>query len=153
MKNNMKALLLFLFISTNAVSQQLYRHTFSGGFATSNNGVSLVGESFNRTITVNNVTIHESILYQIASATLTDDDLDINTIISIYPNPVSEILYIKSNDFSNLEYSLYDILGNRIFSKYEGSSINVQNLQAGMYVLNIYDKSQQRRTTFKFIKK
>lgn len=153
MKNNMKALLLFLFMTLNGFSQQLYRYTFSGGYATSDNGISLVGETFNRTNTVNNVTINESILYQIAGATLTNDDLDIDTNISIYPNPVSEILYIKSNDFSNLEYSLYDVLGNRIFSKYQGSSLNVQTLQAGMYVLSIYDKAQQRRITLKFIKK
>lgn len=153
MKNNIITLLLFLFISVNAMSQQLYRYTFSGGYATSDNGISLVGETFNRTNTVNNITINESILYQIAGETLTDDDFDIDTNISIYPNPVSETLYIKSNDFSNLDYSLYDILGNRIVSKYQGSSINVQTLQAGLYVLSIYDKSQQRRLTFKFIKK
>ena len=140
-------------MTLNGFSQQLYRYTFSGGYATSDNGISLVGETFNRTNTVNNVTINESILYQIAGVTLTNDDLDIDTNISIYPNPVSEILYIKSNDFSNLEYSLYDVLGNRIFSKYQGSSLNVQTLQAGMYVLSIYDKAQQRRITLKFIKK
>ena len=73
----MKATVLFLFFSVNCISQQLYRQTFSGGYTTSANGKSLIGEVFNRNYSDGNLTVGESILYQIALLnTLSIDDVN-----------------------------------------------------------------------------
>lgn len=64
-----------------------------------------------------------------------DSFLDSN--FTIYPNPVTDILNVKSNTtFENLIFELNDINGRTL---YNGSSdaINMSGFNAGIYVLNI----------------
>ena len=63
--------------------------------------------------------------------------------ISIYPNPVQNLLYVKSEDES--EYQIYDLDGRCLF-RGKGSTIDVSSLKTGTYLLQINSQ------TFKFIK-
>jgi len=60
--------------------------------------------------------------------------LDQNNQIFIYPNPVSDILYIKSDNIQLVE--IYDLTG-RLLIKEALSSINVNNLKPGMYIVKV----------------
>jgi hypothetical protein len=56
--------------------------------------------------------------------------------IDIFPNPTSDILYIKS--FLNIEQLyLFDITGKLVLSQSETKQINIKNLPKGMYVVKV----------------
>jgi len=67
--------------------------------------------------------------------------------ISIYPNPVSEILYIQG--LSNpTKISVYNMLGMLVLSKTTSSEINVDNLQSGVYIVKITNEQKEMVTRF-----
>jgi hypothetical protein len=71
--------------------------------------------------------------------------------ISIYPNPVKDILYFQSS--STIEQvSIYDISG-RMFKQFANSSseINISNLASGIYLLKI--RTEEGETVQKIIKR
>ena len=61
--------------------------------------------------------------------------IDDFSIINLYPNPVTNNLYIKTLN-ENLYYSLYDLKGRKIYSTNE-KIIPMENLSNGIYVLRI----------------
>jgi hypothetical protein len=71
--------------------------------------------------------------------------------ISIYPNPVTNQLNFKGTYNSDLEVSVFDVLGKRIINSTVkfGESLDVSKLNNGIYIIkfNNYDN------TFKFVKK
>lgn len=70
--------------------------------------------------------------------------------LSIYPNPTTEILNIKTLD-KVLEVSIFDISGKQINTKIVNGQINVNSLLKGNYILRIVtDKATYQE---KFIKK
>ena len=81
-------------------------------------------------------------------STLNIEELEGNS-ISIYPNPVSEIIYIKSNlELTKIE--LFDILGKRVLTTNNTDKVNVTNLKTGVYFLKI--QSSKGQITKKIIK-
>ncbi|AZA83845.1 hypothetical protein C1637_13570 [Chryseobacterium lactis] len=70
--------------------------------------------------------------------------------VSIYPNPVSDVLQIRaSSDIKNI--SVTDISGKMINVKLDGDKVDVRNLPSGNYILTI--ETKEGKTTNKFIKK
>ncbi len=65
-----------------------------------------------------------------------DQDAMLN--ISIYPNPTFSLLFIEGNH-SELEVSLFDILGNMVHQQKVMSELDISNLPEGLYVLKILD--------------
>ena len=58
--------------------------------------------------------------------------------ISIYPNPVNDILNIKSKDNQKVSFVIIDINGREIISKTSNdNNINVSNLKKGIYFVKI----------------
>jgi len=74
---------------------------------------------------------------------------------AIYPNPATTILNIENNDVIITNISIYDISGRLVYSNKsitsEVSNINIQNLNEGIYFINIMDE-QDRILTKRFIK-
>jgi len=70
--------------------------------------------------------------------------------LKIYPNPVSNELFIESTNAFNDRFSVYNLLGKELLkgSVNNDSSINVTTLKKGMYFLKLANSN----TTFKFIK-
>lgn len=73
-----------------------------------------------------------------------------NSVLNIYPNPVSGELYVfSSNTIDRLE--VYDILGNRWLDEdWSGSFIDVSGLAVGTYVLRVIEDAESR--TIRFIR-
>lgn len=69
--------------------------------------------------------------------------------LAIYPNPVSEILNIQTED-EVLQVTVYDILGKSINVTVNDNQINVSDLIKGMYIINIV--TDKATYTQKFIK-
>lgn len=72
--------------------------------------------------------------------------------LSIYPNPVKNVINIKTNsNIKNKIASVFDINGKRVLNKkIQENILNVDNLQSGVYILRI--ESQGKSISRKFIK-
>jgi len=73
--------------------------------------------------------------------------------VSIYPNPVEKALYINSRNRTLDKVVLVDLTGRifRIEEDFNGSSLDVSNLAAGMYILKV--QVDEQVYVFKFTKK
>ena len=70
-----------------------------------------------------------------------------NNAVSVFPNPVLDVLYIDSN-VSNV--SIYNLVGAKVIDIDESNSIDISNLVNGTYVAVITDGINT--STSKFIK-
>ena len=73
---------------------------------------------------------------------------------TIFPNPTSEVLFIRTSRFENVTYTLYDTKGKLILQdklSAEQTPIQVSQLAAGSYSL-ILNKQTQNLKTFKLVK-
>ncbi len=68
--------------------------------------------------------------------------------ISLYPNPVKDVLHITSD--ANLQHSIFNVLGQKIVS-FTQNEFDVSSLENGMYILQSKDKNNTIKT-HKFIK-
>lgn len=137
----MKNILIILYIaSTFGYSQQLYRQTFSAGVTTTQNGISMPGEAFNKVYTINEITIGESILYMVFHQNTLSNNLAVHSEITIYPNPVTDKLYIKGIENSKTTVTLYDYSGKQIIQKtLLNDYLDTDNLSAGIYILELHN--------------
>ena len=69
--------------------------------------------------------------------------------ISIYPNPTSDIVYIEGN-YSQLKAVVYDILGKQVINKSVTNSIDISQLEKGVYILQLSDGA--KLTTQRIVK-
>jgi len=74
-------------------------------------------------------------------------------VVSLYPNPVSDVLHISSSS-DGLRYTLYSILGKPlrqgILPPYQSVTINMSGLPIGVYMLHYTSNGVER--TRKIIK-
>ena len=83
------------------------------------------------------------------NATLSVEPIEINDFVKVYPNPVTDYLFIKSN--LNYQSTLYNVAGQRVMQS-NAKTLNVVDLPSGVYLLQL--KSDNNSTsTFKIIKK
>lgn len=71
--------------------------------------------------------------------------------IEVYPNPASDVLYMKSLQGETVEYSIFNVLGQMVTSGSSNGSISVAGLEKGLYFLQI--KGEKLLETFKFVVK
>ncbi|MCW3126212.1 MAG: C-terminal target protein [Bacteroidetes bacterium] len=71
-------------------------------------------------------------------------------VISIYPNPVTQMLTIKT-DQEILVADIYDAAGRKVMSSAKNKSIDVSSLEAGMYVVKVNTTHDMQSVT-KFVK-
>ena len=71
--------------------------------------------------------------------------------LQVYPNPVSDILHIKSLPYENVDYSIFDVLGRMVAAGSTDGTISVAELEKGIYVLQI--KGEKQIETAKFVVK
>ena len=67
----------------------------------------------------------------------------------IYPNPTSDIVHIEGN-YSQLNVVVYDILGKQVMNKPITNSIDISQLEKGIYILQLSDGA--KLTTQRIIK-
>lgn len=82
-----------------------------------------------------------------------------NITITIYPNPVNDVINIEVN--GNYTIQLYDLVGQQVNidaleSNYLGStkkvSYNIQNLTKGIYFVKVVDEQNKTQKMIKFNK-
>jgi hypothetical protein len=79
-----------------------------------------------------------------------------NKNLTIYPNPFTEDLYIESNLEKNYILTVYNLLGNKVYSEKVNQSnktINLSNLKSGIYFIKINSIDGNLHFIKKIIKK
>lgn len=71
--------------------------------------------------------------------------------IEVYPNPASDVLYMKSLPLTTAYYSIFNVLGQEIASGTTNGNISVAGLQNGVYFLQV--KGEGILETTKFVVK
>ncbi len=56
--------------------------------------------------------------------------------VQIYPNPTSESIHVSSNN-EIIGIEIYNLLGQKILSTSSSKEINIQNLEKGIYLVNV----------------
>ena len=132
----------------------------SGGNATGSSGsVSYtVGQVLYNTISGTNGTVAQGVQqpYEISVITAIKNAEEINLQCIVYPNPTRGIvkLVIRTKDFDNLRFQLYDLNGIRIQDKKiesEETEILMDSLLPSTYFLKILSSNKEVKT-FKIIK-
>ena len=68
--------------------------------------------------------------------------------LEVYPNPVSDILYLKDLPGDRVEYSIFNVLGQEVASGLTSGSISVATLEKGIYLLQITGEDLRRTARF-----
>ena len=69
--------------------------------------------------------------------------------LEVYPNPVSDVLYLKNLPFEVVEYSIFNVLGQQVTAGSSRGTISVAGLEKGLYILQI--KGEKHLETVKFV--
>ena len=147
---------VLLFISATA-QIQIKKNCIDNGGATytieNTNIIFTLGETFVAETTNGDIHISEGFIGKDFSQTSNIENIFTKEMIDLYPNPASDILFLKSKE--NIKYiSISDITGKTIFYELLNSrnpEIKVSNLQNGLYFINI--KTNNSILTKKFIKR
>lgn len=70
--------------------------------------------------------------------------------LEVYPNPCSDVLYLKNIPSEMVDYSIYNVLGQQVATGCSDGTINVAELEKGIYFLQIRDDNVLK--TAKFIR-
>ena len=71
--------------------------------------------------------------------------------LEVYPNPVSDVLYLKSLPCKQVNYSIFNVLGQEVAMGSSCGTISVASLEKGLYFLQV--KGENLCETTKFIVK
>lgn len=84
------------------------------------------------------------------SSTLSIDDVNFLN-FTLYPNPATSLVNIKTNKKVDL-ISIYSVLGKKIITKKDTKTIDISQLNRGVYLMRVYYSNQSQSTTLRFIK-
>jgi len=150
------ASIAFLFLGLGGLHAQ-QTITTTGGEATGTGGTAsyTVGQVVYITNTGTNGSVAQGVQqpYEI-STTVGINETSINLELSVYPNPTTNYLTLKTEDNSELSYQLYDIQGKIIENKKVNSNstnISLEKQPMATYFLKV-TKNNQIIKTFKIIK-
>ena len=129
----------------------------SGGEATGTGGTSSysVGQVVYTTATGTNGSLAQGVQqpYEI-SVTIGIKETSINLELSVYPNPTTDYLTLKVDDFETLNFQLIDLQGKIIANKKVTNAttiIKMEELAKALYFLNV-TKNNKVVKSFKIIK-
>ena len=69
--------------------------------------------------------------------------------LEVYPNPVSDILYLKNLPCKTVDYTIFNALGQQVTAGSSHGTISVSGLGKGLYILQI--KAEKHLETAKFV--
>lgn len=93
----------------------------------------------------------EGIILDIIPAPLAVHETSGQPSLTVYPNPVSDVLYIKDLPGETVDYAIFNVLGQKVTSGSTHGNVSVAELEKGIYVLQI--KGEKTLKTAKFIVK
>jgi hypothetical protein len=77
-------------------------------------------------------------------STLSVEDKQLEN-LTVYPNPVNDILHIRSGEATIEKVEIYNLNGQLVKAKSNQiETINMSNLQSGMYLLKLYSNDASK---------
>ena len=93
----------------------------------------------------------EGIILNIIPTPTAVNEFSLQQPLEVYPNPVSDVLYLKNLPCETVQYSIVNVLGQEVMTGLSNGSISVAALEKGVYVLQI--KGERLLETTRFIVK
>ena len=93
-----------------------------------------------------NMTKVEGIILNIIPTSTIVNEAIAQATLEVYPNPVSEVLYIKNLPCETVEYTICNVLGQEVATGTTSGTLSVAALEQGLYVLQLKG-DEFRRTT------
>ena len=90
----------------------------------------------------------EGIILNIIPSTAAVQETAIQQQLEVYPNPVSDVLYVKNLSCETVDYAIFNVLGQKVTAGSSNGSISVAELEKGLYILQI--KGERFLETAKF---
>lgn len=152
-KNYIVLLILFFFGSVNSQNITPNVVNSSGGYIKNANH-SLewsLGELTVSTISSTSNLLTQGFFQPIANVVGTNDNAR-DFKIAYYPNPIEDILYLKTENEDVLTIKIQDLLGRLVQNSGFSQSINLQHLKTGIYNISLLDKNYQIIASFKINK-
>jgi len=118
-----------------------YNDIYTLGFTitTANAGDNVYIDNVTTTVTINGITL-----------SVNNIDYKDDASISIYPNPVQNILNVNASK-EVLKIEVFNILGQKMLSKENSSTVDISNLNKGVYITKIFQENDVISTK-RFIK-
>lgn len=159
MKTLQFSLLFICLIAFNKLSAQETIPASGGNISGNDGSVSYTVGQLTYTVYANSSgTVVQTIQqpFEILISTGIEDAKGIILECSVYPNPVTDFMVLKINNYESdrLSYQLYDMNGELLRSETISSSetsIVINNLVPSTYILKVIDNKKEIKT-FKFIK-
>lgn len=80
------------------------------------------------------------------------DDFVTGEEITVYPNPVADLLLFKTSSTRIVSLTVSDLLGRTVLEQAFASELDVQRLPGGIYFIALLDNKSRVLSTFKIIK-
>ena len=90
----------------------------------------------------------EGIILNIIPSTAAVHEFSSQQPLEVYPNPVSDVLYVKSLPCEAVDYSIFNVLGQKVAAGSSNGTISVAELEKGIYVLQIQGEKQLNTAKF-----
>ena len=155
MKKILTLAMLLIATIINAQSNQELITTSGEHFTGANAQLSWsIGEPVIETITNSNNTLTQG-FHQTNFTIANVKDFDANFMVTVFPNPTSEIINLKVEKFNKLSYQLFNLNGKLIKQStltQKSSIISVSDLAKGTYLLTLLDAETNKIKTYQIIK-
>jgi len=97
---------------------------------------------------------YNSYEYYTKNSSLSNETMEGN-LISIYPNPTSNLLYVSHSELNSLDIQITDLSGRQMYSgaMQKEVPLNVSSYAKGIYLVTVENKEANIKKTYKIIKK
>ncbi len=153
-----KTIMVGILLPLSSFGQSAEQNVLSSSGNHYNNGVVqmsyTMGEPVVETVSNSSNTLTQG-FHQTSWNFLGVEDLNSDLIVTVFPNPVGDALTIKTEQYDNLSYQLFDENGKLIF---EGNLLNSEtflntsDLQPAAYSLRILNNQLEMVKLFKLLK-
>lgn len=152
-----RKLLFTLLFSVMCIGAQAQFHDVvaaSGAYFKQSTGsiTHTIGEVVTHTLTASGQYLTQGFLQGKAVIVAVDDFPDFA--MSVFPNPVRDLLVMQVESLKDMQYTLHDVTGvliQRGLVKNERTEIDFSHLSPAVYILRVFDNNQQIRV-FQIVK-
>ena len=155
----MKKIIFFLFVSAVGYTQSISKQVIGTAGKTQTNSNLKVswttGEPVVGLMTAGGNQLGNGYYPAMDLQALSIDDVTLNVEIMLYPNPVSQSLYVSHPELNSFGIQIVDLNGKQVYSGTisKDQPLDVSNYSQGMYLITIENKEANKKNTYKIIKK
>ena len=154
----MKHLIIILLVTTFGYSQSISKQVIGTAGSTQSNSDLKVswttGEPVVGLMTAGGNQLGNGYYPAMDLKTLKIEDNALDLQVKIYPNPISQMLYVSHPELNSFAIQISDLNGKQIYSgtMNKEQPLDVSHYTQGMYLVTIENKESNKKNTYKIIK-